>query len=830
MKRSIKLTFAVLLFIWIMHMPVFTQSATVTKEGELTGCYYHEIFIRGSYAYCAAGDSGLEIIDVSNPAALKKTGSVVFPDAASVAVSGNYAYAAAHKGGLKVIDISDPSSPAIVGFYDTGNPANIVTVEGHYAYVGTYYRDIYNPNYGEILIIDISTPSKLVLTGRHRVSRNDITGIQFTGNYAYVINYTRDLSFGYTYDIMEVVDISDHSNPIRVWSTGDLYLARAIYISGNYLYTAEESSGVDIWDISNPVNPVRVAWRDGFPWNVITLGVQVKGNFAYVANSDKGVWVMDVSDPLEYYTVGTYTSINSSSVFATGDYVYSADKDTGVFAVFSVTFPPGIILSKKEFTFSASVTGAVSSQQTLGIKNSGDSPLNWTVSTDQDWLSCSPASGTDSGVVSVSANPAGLVSGTYTGKVTVTADGASNSPKSAEVTLIVYDSQSLSAPFGEFATPLDGSTVSSSIAVTGWALDDIGVDNIKIYREEGQGLVYIGDAVQVEGARPDVQAAFPGYPDNHKAGWGYMLLTNFLPGEGNGTYKLHALATDKEGNLATLGTKTITCDNAHAVKPFGAIDTPKQGGLASGNQFVNFGWALTPQPAKIPIDGSTIDVWVDGVKLGHPVYNNYREDIADLFPGYANSGGAVGYFYLDTTMYTDGVHTIQWSVSDDAGHTDGIGSRYFTIQNSGSRLASTTEMDSTIEKTGPLLTMDTYSPVRVKKGYREDAPFETFYPAENGIIYIEVKELERLEIQFTAPYRTQNPGTFQPSNHPTIQPSNHRTLNLTPLPVGAALNRETGTFTWGIGPGFLGAHRLEFRIKHPQGGWYKRVLIINIKS
>ena len=41
------------------------------------------------------------------------------------------------------------------------------------------------------------------------------------------------------------------------------------------------------------------------------------------------------------------------------------------------------------------------------------------------------------------------------------------------------------------------------------------------------------------GARSDVQAAYPTRPMSEKAGWGYMLLTNMLPGGGNGTFTLH---------------------------------------------------------------------------------------------------------------------------------------------------------------------------------------------------------------------------------------------------------------------------------------------------
>lgn len=222
--------------------------------------------------------------------------------------------------------------------------------------------------------------------------------------------------------------------------------------------------------------------------------------------------------------------------------------------------------------------------------------------------------------------------------------------------------------------------------MTGWVLDDIDVEALKIFRNpiagEGRGLVYIGDAVFVEGARPDVEQAYPDYPNNHRAGWGYTLLTNALPNGGNGAFTLHAWAVDKEGNNISLGTKTITCDNANAVKPFGAIDKPTLGGDASGTVFFNFGWALTPQPNTIPPDGSTIIVWVDGVPLpGNPLYDLYRHDVATVFPGNNNSSGAGGYYRLDTTLYANGIHTIAWSVTDDAGNTAGIGSRYFRVLN-----------------------------------------------------------------------------------------------------------------------------------------------------
>jgi len=68
-----------------------------------------------------------------------------------------------------------------------------------------------------------------------------------------------------------------------------------------------------------------------------------------------------------------------------------------------------------------------------------------------------------------------------------------------------------------------------------------------------------------------------------------LLLTQGLWNQGNGTFTLYAFAYDEDGHSTTLGAKTITSDNGHAVKPFGAIDTPTYGQTVT-TSFFNFGW------------------------------------------------------------------------------------------------------------------------------------------------------------------------------------------------------------------------------------------------
>jgi hypothetical protein len=485
--------------------------------------------------------------------------------------------------------------------------------------------------------------------------------------------------------------------------------------------------------------------------------------------------------------------------------------------------PPYIRLNRSWLNFCAVIDDSRIGSQRFLIGNSGGGTLDWTASVSATWIQVSPLSGTADMMVTVSIDAAGLTPGSYTGTITISDPNADNSPAVLYIYLEVKEKPQELPPFGSFDSPMDGAVVSGSIPITGWALDDIEVSNVKVFCNplEGHetGQIYIGDAVFVDDARPDVEGKFPTYPNHYQAGWGYMMLTNRLPNEGKGTLFITAIATDSSGNEVTLGEKTIFCDNTNAVKPFGAIDTPTQGGDASGIGFINFGWALTPQPNTIPKDGSTIKIWVDGMLLeGNPVYNRYRKDVAALFPGYKNSDGAGGFYYLDTTLYANGVHTISWSVTDNAGNTDGIGSRYFNIMNvnnpaatsvSGFNFGYSHQDKFSIEHLPAAV-----SPVYLKKGYKVSSDQNSYYPASDGIITIEIKEGERIEIQNTS-Y-----GYY--CGYMVVGDQ------LKPLPVGSFLDTGRGIFYWQPGVGFIGKYRLVFIEKDKNGEFKRRHINVTI--
>jgi hypothetical protein len=78
---------------------------------------------------CVPGRGGLQVFDVSNPAAPVLASTFKTPGTPlRVALRGKRAYVADGREGLQVVDLSDPAKPAIVGTYKTTSPARDVAV------------------------------------------------------------------------------------------------------------------------------------------------------------------------------------------------------------------------------------------------------------------------------------------------------------------------------------------------------------------------------------------------------------------------------------------------------------------------------------------------------------------------------------------------------------------------------------------------------------------------------------------------------------------------------------------------------------------------------
>jgi hypothetical protein len=433
-----------------------------------------------------------------------------------------------------------------------------------------------------------------------------------------------------------------------------------------------------------------------------------------------------------------------------------------------------------QFTITKSGSAIVASTQaqTVNVVFSGVvSP--WTASGTEPWIQISGGGGSGSGAMTITIVNPGDVIGSQTnlsGTVVVNAPLSSNG--SVLIPISLHVTAGSLAPFGQVDTPSqDAQGVVGAIGVTGWALDDVGVTSVRVYRTclafedvlggdcqtiltgtpEAARVVYVGDAAFLAGARPDVEGAFSSFPQAHRAGWGMLLLTPMLPHVpsgvsygGQGALTVYVVATDVEGQSVLLGRSSdpaspsvrtptaITMANDTIAKPFGSIDTPALGQTISG-VVANFGWSLTPDSnttggeggdVVIPVNGSTMTVFVDAFPVAQVAYNQCRgtvgspvaggvycnDDVSNIFGNgtpqpalqlrtnnptrFRNLDAGrspIGAFVLDTTTLSNGLHTIAWSVTDSLGRTEGIGSRFFSVLNAGADEDATLEaQDATL--------------------------------------------------------------------------------------------------------------------------------------
>lgn len=793
------------LFIFDIGKPT---SPKLLKKYDFSGLL-SDIFTTGDRSYVVDDDGELKIFAATTPSSPVLLGQYTAPTSISgISVNGNYAYLATVKSGLQIIDVKDPTKPVTTSSYCFGCEIYDVEVKGNYAYVLQYPQTF--------SILDLTNPVAPLPLGQIQV--NGAGKIYISNNYAFLAG---------EYGVV-MIDIADPNAPALV---SDLYGGRYtwvddVYVQGSYIYVANNNGSrysLDIFDFSVPSAPVLIGRF--FIKNII-YDIWVKENYAYLVTSS-GLDVIDVLHPGAPKLIGRLDDIifPRGAVTVYGNYIFLVTGAGGRFEI--LQFKPGNIpaqlrVNRNYFRFFADREGRVTPPQSFAIDTPGSSKtswsletLNWMLISKIDWIKCSQTSGTGSAEIMVSIDPAKIEEMhkqdvTYSlGVISISSPNAFNSGFIIWVSINIEKTTEVNVPFGEFSTPLSNTIVSGSIPVTGWALDNIGVAGVQIFREAGDQLVFVGNAVFVEGARPDVEIRYPDYPNYSKAGWGYMLLTQGLP-VSDGPITLQAIATDMEGNRVKLGATTVTIANIGSVKPFGSIDTPGQGETISGRSYMNFGWALTPQPNTIPVDASTIRVWIDGVMVGQPVYNQYRQDVAELFPGFNNSNGAVGYFALDTTKYTNGLHTIAWSAMDDAGNSDGIGSRYFCVRNG---VNETTGKNSDARdaikamKDEPNYYEDLENaekdmePVRFTTGFdveHEPETAEITLMSNDDINRINIRELERVEIDLDT-----TPGDLI-SGYLLIGGSRR------PLPIGSTLDKENGIFFWQPGPGFIGDYKFIF--------------------
>lgn len=212
---------------------------------------------------------GVHIVDLSNPYQPVLLGKVNaskgngFNGIHEMVVQGNYLienYNSTTTKTLKVIDISDPANPVFKWDF---NPLDSLWVHAVHVRGNRLYTSGWN---GQIEIYDISnlgSQPPVILGTIQGNNSNHSSWTSEDGRYLFSCRETLDGD-------LRVYDVSDPTTPalVKTIKTSDLGLNAVSphnpVVMGNYLYISWYQAGIQVFDISNPIDPKRVGQYDTF--------------------------------------------------------------------------------------------------------------------------------------------------------------------------------------------------------------------------------------------------------------------------------------------------------------------------------------------------------------------------------------------------------------------------------------------------------------------------------------------------------------------------------------------------------------------------------------
>jgi hypothetical protein len=225
--------------------------------------------------------------------------------------------------------------PVGVGSYVGSADAYGVAVSGDYAFLavgGSNAR-----GYRGMEVIDVSDPSNptyVTSVGADRAGYD----VEISGQHAYLAN---------DWSGLRVYDINDPTMPDWVGVSAASNSANDIAVVGEYAFLTQHA--LVVIDVSDPTDPVRL--RSLFPENsqVRYRGVAVWGNYAYVAGERDGLLVFDISDLDRPVGVGSYDTgegqaqgvavAGNLALVAERDYPYSPPREGAGLVLIDVTNP-----------------------------------------------------------------------------------------------------------------------------------------------------------------------------------------------------------------------------------------------------------------------------------------------------------------------------------------------------------------------------------------------------------------------------------------------------------------------------------------------------------
>jgi len=165
---------------------------------------------------------------------------------------------------MSMYDISDPTNPVELGIYN--NFGNVPLPYVHDIFVRDHIAYLNAGNDG-FFVVDFTDPDNPILLGTmndyEQAGYNHSGWLDHTGNYYFLADENHGLD-------LKVVDVCEPEEDIEVvetFGTGSgipSSIPHNVLIDCNILYASWYYEGVQVFDISDPINPVRIGFYDTF--------------------------------------------------------------------------------------------------------------------------------------------------------------------------------------------------------------------------------------------------------------------------------------------------------------------------------------------------------------------------------------------------------------------------------------------------------------------------------------------------------------------------------------------------------------------------------------
>lgn len=283
----------------LVHIVDISDPAAMRKAAEVpTPGPALDIKIAGDLAVIGVqaneGDFGLLILDISdpeNPAELSRLEEPGWGGVHNLFIHGDRLYLAHMASpGVSIVDISVPAAPVVSGFWQHGTFSNAV----HDVFIGDGVAAVSDFESG-LVLLDLTDPDAPALLAEVPFPEG-IHSAWAEGGYVYC-----NQEFGGWERRLHVVDIADPRRPRVVHSFGsrppphrDIFGPHNPWVRDGLLYWAYYDAGLRVFDLGDPARPVEVGYHTypGFAWSVTPHD----DGLLYVADATVGIQAYRLDD------------------------------------------------------------------------------------------------------------------------------------------------------------------------------------------------------------------------------------------------------------------------------------------------------------------------------------------------------------------------------------------------------------------------------------------------------------------------------------------------------------------------------------------------------